>query len=214
MDFLIQRYSPQRHSGVSLLAFALFVIAFHSGCSKEKLEEMAAAVQDQAAKVQDQAKNVQQQARDMAASTPLADVIPASGRAEIGLPSPVESGSGYVRLYVIGDGRPSVVQFTSYDPDAGPHTFPALLVRATTDAASPQTLHGKTLDADVFLQTAADGPVMTLAPGTTAAFSISAGGADGSQNDVVVARASSVNLVDTSGNTTVANQIVVEGRLP
>jgi len=207
MDFLFQRCLPPGRSRAPFLMFCLLLIAIQSGCSKEKLEEMAAAVQDQAT-------NVQKQARDMAASTPLAEVIPASGRAEVGLPSPVQCSTGYVRLYVIGDGRPSIVQFTSYDPEQGPNSYPALLVRAITDATTPQMLGGKTLDAEVYLQAVADGPLMTLAANATIPFVVSAPETQGPQSGMIMGSASSVTLIDTTGNSVVASQIVVEGRLP
>ena len=92
------------------------LLASANGCSKEKLAEMANTVND---KVKEQAKNITE-------SAVVAEVIPATGRAEIKVTPPVESKAAYARLYVIGDGRPGVVQFTSYDPDKGPNTYPAL----------------------------------------------------------------------------------------
>jgi len=181
------------------------------GCSREKLEEMAASVQEQAKSVQEQATAVQEQARALTESSPMSSIVASSGRTTIGLPAPIEASSGFVRLYVIGDGRPSVVQFTSYDPAEGPNVFPALLLRAETDATSSQMLDGKTVQATVFLQTTSDGPILTTSESASVPLAISV--ADGA-SPMLVGRASSITLVDTAGNASMAGEIVVEGKLP
>jgi len=211
MDDLMKRRLPQACSCALAIAICLLTVFVQLGCSKEKLEEMAAAVKDQAESVQGKAMEVQQQARDMAASTPLAEVLPATGRTEIGLPSPLETQAGYARFYKIDDARQAVVQFTSYDPDKGPHVFPALLIRAKVDVSSLQMLAGKSIDAEVYLQAVADGPVMTLAPNSTIAFEITS---PEPQSGSLVARSGTLTLVDPNGVTTVVNQLIVDGRMP
>lgn len=191
-------------SGGAVLWAVLSVLVIPLGCSKEKLEDMAAAVQDQAKVVTDKAKT-------LAESTPLAEVIPATGKAEVLLSPPVTSASAHVRLHVIGDGRPSVLQFTTYDPDKGPETFPALLIRATTDATSTQGIAGQTLQAEVYLQAASDAQVLTTAgvaqvPLVIAPLDPDAGTLNG--------RIDSVTLVDADGNRSVASGVIVEGLLP
>jgi hypothetical protein len=191
-------------SGGVVLGVLVAILAVSLGCSKEKLEGMAAAVQDQAKAVTDQAKT-------LAESTPLADVIPATGKAEVLLSPPVTSGAAHARFHVIGDGRPSVLQFTTYDPEKGPETFPALLIRATTDATSTQGIAGQTLQADVYLQVDGNGQVLTTAgvaqvPLVIAPLDPAAGTLNG--------RIESVTLVDADGNRSVASGVTVEGLLP
>jgi hypothetical protein len=211
MDFFLRRqWSRYRHLAISHIVVVLFVFA-QIGCSKEKLAEIAAAAKDQAQSIQDKAAQVQQQARDVTASTPIPESLSSSGRTVIGLPSPVESSSGYFRFYKIGDGRSSIIQFTSYEPEKGPNTYPALLLRATTTAESPQMLAGQSLNADVYLQTTLDTAVMTNAENSTVTLGIAI---PDPQSKNIKGQIGPMVLVDTDGTSTNVNQIIVEGRLP
>jgi len=195
-------------AGLILLSGAMLGLF---GCSREKLEEMAASIQEQTKNVQTQATAVQEQTRAIAESSPMSTVVASSGRTTISLPAPIESSTGFVRLYVIGDGRPSIVQFTSYDPTEGPNVFPALLLRAETEATSSQMLDGKTVQATVFLQATSDGPILTTPESASVPLVISLADV---ASQKLVGRASSVTLVDTAGNPSIAGEIVVEGKLP
>jgi hypothetical protein len=192
-------------SGRAVVWTLWIVLAAPLGCSKEKLADMAAAA------VQDQAQVVTDQAKTLAESTPLAEVIPATGKAEVLLSPPVTTASAHVRLHVIGDGRPSVLQFTTYDPDKGPETFPALLIRATTDAQSTQGIEGQTLQADVYLQVTSDAEVLTTAGVAQVPLVVAPVDPDAG---TLTGRIDSVTLVDADGNRSVASGVTVEGLLP
>jgi hypothetical protein len=123
----------------------------------------------------------------------------------------VTTASAHVRLHVIGDGRPSVLQFTTYDPDKGPETFPALLIRATTDAQSTQGIEGQTLQADGYLQVTSDAEVLTTAGVAQVPLVVAPVDPDAG---TLTGRIDSVTLVDADGNRSVASGVTVEGLLP
>lgn len=81
-----------------------------------------------------------------------------AGAIELQLNSPVKSSGCYAALRSFSDGRPSVVQITTYnDPSA--ESFPSVILRATTTAKSPADLNGQKLSAKAFVQENPDGPV-------------------------------------------------------
>jgi len=188
-------------SHFSLVLLIGCVLVAGSGCSQEKLKEMANSVNET---VREQADNLNKVAVD-------AEIIPVSGRAEIMLTPPVEMKAAYARLYVTGDGRPGVLQFTSYDPDKGPNTFPALLIRANTTATSIAGLGGQSLNAQVFFQTQSGGAI--LSTGETGLVPVTIAPADPSKKtlDATIAAGS---LIDSAGKPTAIGGITIEGVTP
>lgn len=160
---------------------------------------MASTVND---KVKEQAKNLTETA---------AKVIPPTGRAEIKVSPPVESKAAYARLYVIGDGRPGVVQFTSYDPDKGPNTYPALLIRANTTATSLESLGGQTLNAQVFFQPQNGAAI--LSTGESGVVPITIAPIDPGKKTLEATMAAG-SLIDPTGNSTAVDGITIEGLMP
>jgi hypothetical protein len=80
------------------------------------------------------------------------------GRIELDLGEPVNVGSCFVRLATFSDNRPAVLQWTSY-ASASAETFPSVFVRARLGTLAPASLAGQVVSADVYLQTAAGGPL-------------------------------------------------------
>ena len=205
--------SDNRRSRVKFLCFCLWkekaaivmlivcLLPIACGCSKEKLKEMANTVND---KVKEQAKNISE-------SAVVAEVIPATGRAEIKVSPPAESKAAYARLYVIGDGRPGVVQFTSYDPDKGPNTYPALLIRANTTATSLDSLGGQTLNAQVFFQPQNGAAI--LSTGESGVVPITIAPIDPGKKTLNATMAAG-SLIDPTGKSTAVDGITIEGLMP
>ncbi len=173
------------------------MLAMACGCSKEKMDEMV--------------NTVKEQAKTISESAAVVDVLPATGRAEVKLSPPVAMTVAYVRLYSVGDGRPGVVQFTSYDPDKGPNTFPALLVRAMTSATSLDGLAGQTLNAKVFFQAQSSGPV--LSTGESGVLQATVSPLDPNVKTINASIAAG-SLVDSSGKAVPFGGITVEGVQP
>lgn len=189
--------SWREKTAIVMLIVGLLPIA--TGCSKEKLKEMANTVND---KVKEQAKTMTESA---------AVVLPPTGKAEIKVSPPAESKAAYARLYVIGDGRPGVVQFTSYDPDKGPNTYPALLIRANTTATSLDSLGGQTLNAQVFFQPQNGAAI--LSTGESGVVPITIAPIDPGKKTLNATMAAG-SLVDPTGNSTAVDGITIEGLMP
>lgn len=82
----------------------------------------------------------------------------AAGQIELQLDAPVKATGCYAALYSFSDGRPSVLQITSYnDPSA--ESFPSIIFRAQTTAKAPAELAGQKLSAKAFVQEVKDGDI-------------------------------------------------------
>lgn len=135
--------------GSLALGLCLF---FQTGCSKEKMDEMVTAAKDKAAEVSQSVQN----------NATVAEILPATGKAEVQIAGgPIRATATYVRFYSVGDGRPNVVQWTSYEPDGGPQTYPAILARGTTSATDLQSLVGQSLATTLYIQSANGSAVLT-----------------------------------------------------
>ena len=131
-------------------AMAAFVAAWLAGCDKvpslEDAKKSVTGAVDQATQVVENTNETVKQATG------------AAGSIQLQLDAPVTSSGCYPMLYVFSDGRPSVLQITSYnDPTA--ESFPSLILRAETKAKSSAELSGQKLSAKAFVQENKDGPV-------------------------------------------------------
>jgi len=186
------------------LLFCSLLPCGFTACSKEKMDEMVSSVKQQAQTVTEQAKAI-------AASPALAEIVPATGRSEVQLPTPLSTNAAYFRLYSFEDGRPGVVQFTSYDPEKGPNAYPALLVRANTVATSVSAVAGQTLMGRVFLQAASGSPVLMTPEGALVDVDIAP---LNPEIKTINASIGSVTLYDAKGQASTASGIIVEGVQP
>ncbi len=179
--------------GSYLLPLLIFLVA----CSKEKMESMVNTVKDQA--------------KSISESAVIAEVVPATGKAVVQLSSPVEMKASYARLYNIGDGRPGVVQFTSYEPEKGPNAYPALLIRANTTATSLEALAGQTLMGRVYFQQSSGTPVLATPDSALVDLSIAPLDPKKKAIDTTIGI---ITLYDAKGQSSACNGITLEGLLP
>ncbi len=184
------------------LSLALMLLLL-SGCSKEKMDEMVNSVKEQANVVAEKAKASAEAATN---SSVIADILPPSGEAKVMMSPPVSMSSAYARFYTMGDGRPEVIQWTSYEPEAGPNTYPALLIRATTTATTVSSLAGQSLSGDIYFQAQSGGPVwtskelvnITVAP-------------QNAESKTLDASIGPIQFIDATGQATQVNGITVQG---
>lgn len=104
----------------------------------------------------------------------------AAGKIDVQIDSARRSASGcYARLYLLSDGRPNILQITSYaDPTA--EKFPSVFIRTQVAYGTPGALANRRLEAQqVYIQAAAAGPIWKTPDGQTAQLSITA--VDGNQ---------------------------------
>lgn len=92
------------------------------------------------------------------ATEDVKQITGAAGTIELQLDSPVKSTGCYAALHVFSDGRPSVLQITSYNDPSG-ESFPSMILRAETKAKSPSELKGQKLLAKAFVQESDKSPV-------------------------------------------------------
>ncbi|MGB7324222.1 MAG: hypothetical protein WBD31_05085 [Rubripirellula sp.] len=149
------------NSGGAVLPPMLFTLLLamlcSSGCSKA---EMKQALEEAKVKTQ-----------DLAASTQKAveKHLPPSGEITLRTTPAIETtGRASLEVIAIGNGRPNVVQVTSYDPANSSKDYPAILLHGTTDAANASALAGKTLSCDVYLHASRTSAVAMTGPGQSA----------------------------------------------
>ena len=83
-----------------------------------------------------------------------------------------KSAGCYARLYLLSDGRPNILQITSY-PDATAERFPSVFIRAQVAQSSPGALATRRVEAQqVYVQAAAEGPIWKSPDGQTVLLSI------------------------------------------
>ena len=121
------------------------------GCSKEKFDELVEKLPEVPTVVEDVAK----------------DVLPESGHVKLTMSPPLEIDSAYIELITVGDGRPSVVQVTTYDVSKGPGAEPSLMLHGTTQATNFSGLANATVKCSLFLQAAVSGPTSRSPAGST-----------------------------------------------
>ncbi len=168
-----------------------------AGCSKEKLQEVV-----EAAKVEPLVQS----------AAVVAEVIPATGRSEVQLgSSPLNATATYVRLYSIGDGRPNIVQWTSYSPEAGPQTYPAILARANTSATTLQSLAGQPLAPTIYVQASNGSPVLSSSDIQAIQGAVQA---VNEQDKTLTLRVGPCQLTSPTGEQVAVQGITMEGVLP
>ena len=169
------------------------LLGLFAGCSKEKMDAMVNTVKDQA--------------NAIASNPTIAKVLPATGNVQLAMTPPVSTTAAYVKIHKIGDGRPNVVHFTSYEPTGGPNQFPAILVRGITTANEVAELAGKNVAASVYVQTKSGASVYRTRPGDVIEMSISPPVAD---KNTVAATLPGFTLYDPQGQPMVVSQMTWE----
>lgn len=137
---------------VSVLAAvaAILALGFGSGCDKvPSLEEAKQAVTGGVEQAKQAVTNTTEVVKQATGG---------AGTIELTLDAPVTASGCYAALYSFSDGRPSVVQITSYN-DPAAESFPSIFLRAETTAKAPAELQGQKLSAKAFVQENPGGPV-------------------------------------------------------
>ena len=96
-------------------AFAVLTISLFcfSGCSKEKLTDLANTVQSQGENLVKESKKMTDSLVETAK-----EQLPETGKITIRTPEPIEIEQAVVKLHVVGDGRKHSLQITSYPSGA------------------------------------------------------------------------------------------------
>ena len=78
---------------------------------------------------------------------------PETGQISLMMNPPLDFGQAKIELVAVGDGRPSMMQITSYDPDSGPGEGANLLIHGRTTATNVKELAGQKIECSLFLRT-------------------------------------------------------------
>ncbi len=179
----------------SFLIIGLVVLC---GCSKEELVTMTSTMQQKAKEAIAEVNEI----------PVVADILPPQGSGQVQLTTPVAIQTAYVRFYPVGEGRPSVIQWTSYDPEAGPETYPALLVRATTSASTLDQIVDQTLPSEIYFQASKDADVLSLPLGSFIDLTVARSQPN---SKLVLATVAAGELYDPSGARHAISGITIEG---
>ncbi len=136
-------------------------------------------------------------------NVPSAPAIIDNGKIELTVGPAINAASCYFRTAAFSAGRPTVVQFTSYkDPKS--ESFPSIMVRATLPVGAASPTVGQTLQAQVYIQEKANGPVMHAALENPVEISVTA--ADGKVVDAKIT-GGSVRNTETGASTTIGGTL-------
>lgn len=114
------------------------VISTGSGCSKEEFNDLV-----------DKTKEAVSETKDKVEKQVLE-----TGNISLLMSPPIEFDRAIVEVISVGDGRPSVIQITTYDPASGPKAGASLMLHGTTTATSADALANQTVPCSLFLQPA------------------------------------------------------------
>ncbi|NNE00616.1 MAG: hypothetical protein HKN47_25150 [Pirellulaceae bacterium] len=182
---------------VRAVCFMIACLMIAGGCSKDEMKEMAASVQQQSQDFAVRTKEYTQSAVQV-----VEQQLPASGSVSLRLSPPVEMDSAKVEVISVGDGRPNVVQISTYDLNALPGKFPCLLIHGTTDVETSASLTGRTVACDFYFQASASSPITMTPPGKSVAVTFAE--FDVSKN-TLKASIGSASLVGSDGKAVMFN---------
>lgn len=160
-----------------LRIYCLLIFALSAGC-----KEQVAQIQ---AQVEQATKTVQQ-------------VAPASispGEIQLNCGESITTKAGHIRIIVLGQGRPNIIQLRSYT-DPKTEIFPSVLFQAPTDVTQVSDLVGKTISGTLFAQGSEQGTVYQTPLGKAAEVQFSK--VEGKE---LVGTFSGGSMIDASGKT-------------
>ena len=141
-----------------VLSFTL-VLFLAPGCSKEELNQAL--------------ESAKSKTKSLTSSTVEAveEIVPVSGEVILNFKTnPIKIANAEIDLIRIRDGRPNVVQITTYDPDTFIRSYPILLLHGITHISTATSLAGETIQCDVYYQERETSPIAMTLPGEAITF--------------------------------------------
>ena len=148
---------PTRSAALSSIRVVLpftLVLFLALGCSKEELNEAL--------------ETAKSKTKSLASSTAEAveKTAPESGEVTLNFkPNPIAIANAELDLIRIRDGRPNVIQITTYDPETSARSYPVLLLHGITNISTTASLAGETIQCDVYYQKSETSPIAMTLPG-------------------------------------------------
>ena len=117
-----------------VLSFTL-VLFLAPGCSKEELNQAL--------------ESAKSKTKSLTSST-VEEIVPVSGEVILNFKTnPIKIANAEIDLIRIRDGRPNVIQITTYDPETSARSYPVLLLHGITNISTTASLAGETIQCDV-----------------------------------------------------------------
>lgn len=144
---------PRRRGTASSFVCAVALIAL-SGCSKEKLKDLADTVQKEGENFVIESKKMTDSLVETAK-----EQLPETGNITIKTAEPIEIERAIVKMHVVGDGRKNSLQITSYPLDSQYTPAPALFIQSTTAIETVALLGGKSVPCNLFVEPKSGSPI-------------------------------------------------------
>ncbi len=168
-----------------LVAASVLVLILSSGCSRDELKQ---AYEDAKVKTQELASSTKEAVEAQ---------LPATGAVTLRTtPAMPPTTGATLELISIGDGRPSVLQVTSYDPGNSTKTYPSILLHGTTAVGSVESLAGTKIQCDMYLRVSRTMPIAITANGKPATVTFSGINAE---EKTITATIEPVELIGSDG---------------
>jgi hypothetical protein len=146
-----------RYAAISSIMVVLpftLVLFLALGCSKEEMDQALETAKSKTKSMTNSAVEA------------VEETLPESGEVTLNIkPNPIAISNAELDLISIGDGRPNVVQITTYDPDASSRSYPALLLHGITNMSTASSLAGEKVQCDVYYQASETSPIAMTQPG-------------------------------------------------
>ena len=157
INFVSPSGGPPRNamgSRITMVLPCVLVLVLASGCSKD---EMNRALETAKSKTRSMTNS---------AVGALEEGLPESGEVTLTLePDPIVISQAELNLISTGDGRPNVIQITTYASDAFARSYPALLLHGITNISTASNLVGEKVQCDVYYQESEISPIAMTKPG-------------------------------------------------
>ena len=130
------------------------VLFLAPGCSKEEMNQALETAKSKAESMTNSAVEAAE------------ETLPEAGEVTLNFkPDSIAISNAALDLISIGDGRPNVVQISTYNPNASSRSYPALLLHGTTNMSTASSLAGEKVQCDVYYQESENSPIAMTQPG-------------------------------------------------
>ncbi len=146
-----------RYAAISSIMVVLpftVVLFLAPGCSKEEMNQALETAKSKAESMTNSAVEAAE------------ETLPEAGEVTLNFkPDPIAISNAALDLISIGDGRPNVVQISTYNPNASSRSYPALLLHGITNISTASSLAGEKVQCDVYFQKSENSPIAMTQPG-------------------------------------------------
>ncbi len=146
-----------RYAAISSIMVVLpftVVLFLAPGCSKEEMNQALETAKSKAESMTNSAVEAAE------------ETLPEAGEVTLNFkPDSIAISNAALDLISIGDGRPNVVQISTYNPNASSRSYPALLLHGITNISTASSLAGEKVQCDVYFQKSENSPIAMTQPG-------------------------------------------------